>query len=110
MGSISSMPRASGKGARFRHTLPSTDNTFAYVVNGATVMGEPAESVSRGSIAVFVPAGFNADIGASTVGGRLSSDFPLSIERKRMHGVLGSGGHDLKLSTVNGTVQLRRLR
>jgi redox-sensitive bicupin YhaK (pirin superfamily) len=41
------------RGATFRHALPGTDNVFAYVVEGATVMGEPDERVSRGSIAVL---------------------------------------------------------
>jgi hypothetical protein len=97
-------------------TLSTSGRAEATTVNGSikaeigsTDLTDNLEfSTVNGSIAVFVPDGFNADVGASTVGGRLSSDFPLSIERKRMHGMLGSGGHDLKLTTVNGTIQLRR--
>lgn len=99
-------------------TLSTSGRAEATTVNGSikaeigsTDLTDNLEfSTVNGSIVVYVPDGFNADIGASTVGGRLSSDFPLSIERKRMHGVLGSGGHDLKLSAVNGTIQLRRLQ
>lgn len=99
-------------------TLSTSGRAEAQTVNGSIkaeigstdLTDNLVFSTVNGSIVVYVPDGLNADIGASTVGGRLSSDFPLSIERKRMHGMLGSGGHQLKLSAVNGTVQLRRAR
>jgi DUF4097 and DUF4098 domain-containing protein YvlB len=76
---------------------------------GSTELSDDLEfNTVNGSIEVYVPDGLNAAIGASTVGGRLSSDFPLMIERKKMHGVLGSGGPELKLSAVNGTIRLKR--
>jgi hypothetical protein len=88
-----------------------TVNGSIRVEIGSTDLSDNLEfSTVNGSITVYVPDGLNADIGASTVGGRLSSDFPLRIERKQMHGMLGSGGHELKLSAVNGTIQLRRAR
>ncbi len=97
-------------------TLSTTGRAEASTVNGSITAEIGATNLSadlvfstvNGSISVEVPEGLNADIGASTVGGRLSSDFPLMIDRRRMHGTLGSGGYELKLSTVNGTIRLKR--
>ena len=97
-------------------TLSTTGRAEASTVNGtitaqigATNLTADLEfSTVNGSISVEVPDGLNADIAASTVGGRLSSDFALMVDRRRMHGTLGSGGYELKLSTVNGTIRLRR--
>lgn len=97
-------------------TLSTSGRAEAQTVNGsiraeigsADLTDDLEFSTVNGSIAVYVPDGLNAEVGASTVGGRMSSDFPLRIERKQMHGMLGSGGHELKLSAVNGTIQLRR--
>ncbi|MCZ6858229.1 MAG: hypothetical protein O7F70_09530 [Gemmatimonadetes bacterium] len=99
-------------------TLSTTGRAEASTVNGTIIAEIGATNLSadlvfstvNGSISIEVPEGLNADIGASTVGGRLSSDFPLMIDRRRMHGTLGSGGYELKLSTVNGTIRLKRAR
>ncbi len=97
-------------------TLSTTGRAEASTVNGSIIAEIGATDLSadlvfstvNGSISVEVPEGLNADIGASTVGGRLTSDFPLMIDRRRMHGTLGSGGYELKLSSVNGTILLKR--
>lgn len=78
---------------------------------GATELADDlAFETVNGSITVHVPSGLNAEIEASTVGGRLTTDFPLQLMRRRMHGVLGSGGPKLSLATVNGSIQLKRVR
>ncbi len=76
---------------------------------GATELADDlAFETVNGSITVYVPSGLNAEIEASTVGGRLTTDFPLQLMRRRMHGVLGNGGPELSLATVNGSIQLKR--
>ena len=57
--------------------------------------------------------GANADIHASTVNGHISTDFPLTVRGrmvvgKSLQGTIGSGGHELKLNTVNGSIHLRQ--
>ena len=97
-------------------TLSTTGRAEASTVNGSIIAEIGATNLSadlvfstvNGSISIELPEGLNADIRASTVGGRLSSDFPLMVDRRRMHGTLGSGGYELKLSTVNGTIRLKR--
>jgi DUF4097 and DUF4098 domain-containing protein YvlB len=49
---------------------------------------------------------------ATTVNGEIETDFPLTITGKfgprRLNGTIGSGGRRLDLSTVNGSIKLRK--
>jgi hypothetical protein len=83
-------------------------------VRSASIDREHTEySTTNGSITVELPASVNADIDMRTVNGHLSSDFPLTVEGsfspRRMHATLGKGGPTLRLSTVNGSIRLRKL-
>lgn len=66
----------------------------------------------NGGIEVAMPDGINAEVSASTVNGGISTDFPLTVTGKvgpkNLKGRLGSGGRDLKLSTVNGSIAIKR--
>jgi hypothetical protein len=89
-----------------------------------TVNGELEASVSpltssrvkltsvNGSLRVTLPSDVNAEIHASTVSGHISDDFGLPVRRHQyvgqsLHGELGSGGTEVKLSNVNGTIEIR---
>jgi hypothetical protein len=66
----------------------------------------------NGSITVSLPANASADLEATTVNGSIDSDFPITI-RGRMNpqtlrGRIGDGGRDLKLTTVNGGITIRK--
>jgi hypothetical protein len=67
-------------------------------------------STVNGGITVTLPAGFGASVEAQTVNGGLESDFPLTVQgrfsRRTFRGTIGSGGRDLSLSTVNGSIRL----
>lgn len=97
-------------------SLSTAGRAEASTVNGSikaeiganTLTDDLKFSTVNGSITVQIPDDFNARVGASTVGGSLSTDFPLTVSRRRMQGVLGSGGPELSLSAVNGTVRLKR--
>lgn len=69
-------------------------------------------STVNGSITVQVPAALNARLDISTVNGRISTDFPITvsgrISPRRLTADVGSGGRRIKLSTVNGSIELRR--
>ncbi len=64
----------------------------------------------NGAIHLDLPRGLNAQVRASTVNGSISSDFPLLVHgklgRRSIEGTAGSGGRELKLSTVNGSIHL----
>jgi DUF4097 and DUF4098 domain-containing protein YvlB len=69
-------------------------------------------STVNGSVTLTLPASLGAELEASTVNGSIDSDFPLlvhgRISPKKITGTIGSGGPELKLSTVNGSIRLRK--
>jgi hypothetical protein len=66
----------------------------------------------NGSITLDLPAGTNTHVRAQTVNGDISTDFPLTVHgrfnSRQVNGTIGSGGRDLELETVNGSIRLRR--
>ncbi|HEV3050533.1 MAG TPA: DUF4097 family beta strand repeat-containing protein [Longimicrobium sp.] len=94
----------------------STVNGTLNVQTGAADPGRDLEFTTvNGNINLTVPAGFRADVRASLLNGNIESDWPLDIERGRYvgqngRGQIGRGGHELKLETVNGNIEIRRAR
>lgn len=66
----------------------------------------------NGSITIEMPEGLNADFRASTVNGSIDSDFPILVSGKvsprSLRGSIGEGGPELRMSTVNGSIEIRR--
>ena len=66
----------------------------------------------NGGVTVTLPADLSATVEASTVNGDIESDFPLTVRgrfsARRFSGSVGSGGRELRLETVNGSIRLRR--
>jgi hypothetical protein len=78
----------------------------------------------NGDVVLQLPMDLNAELRASTVSGTIESDFPITVtgppglpdgrrigRRGGPHSVratIGSGGPELRVSTVNGSIQLRR--
>jgi hypothetical protein len=77
--------------------------TVGFVSDVATVNGD---------IDLDLPADLNAQFHATTVNGRVVSDFPIlvsgRIDRRNLRGTIGGGGPDLRAATVNGTIRLRK--
>jgi DUF4097 and DUF4098 domain-containing protein YvlB len=73
--------------------------------------GMKLETVN-GSIKLYLPDQAGADVTAETVNGSIHTDFPLTVEGKfgpkRLNGVLGKGGPRIRMSTVNGSLNLLR--
>ena len=91
----------------------STVNGSVRVVSGrADWTGEWEFETVNGSIDVTLPADANLRVEAETVNGDITTDFPLTVEGRfgprSLNGTIGSGGRDLELSTVNGSIRLRR--
>lgn len=67
----------------------------------------------NGSITVEMPEGLHADFRANTVNGSIDSDFPImvtgKVSRRSLRGTIGNGGPELRLSTVNGSIRLRKI-
>ena len=66
----------------------------------------------NGRLRVTLPSDARAELKASTVSGNISDDFGLPVTRhqyvgRSLHGQLGGGGTLVKLSNVNGTIEIR---
>jgi hypothetical protein len=103
-----------------------TVSTMGGPVNASTVNGSVRASMGRFElnsdlrftsvngtvIAEFASDVINAEVDLSTVNGRFLTDFPVTIsgriDPKRLRATLGRGGPRIRLSTVNGNVELRK--
>ncbi|MHB0948187.1 MAG: DUF4097 family beta strand repeat-containing protein [Gemmatimonadaceae bacterium] len=65
----------------------------------------------NGSVVLELPRDANADIEMRTVNGRLRTDFPIQlrgrIDPRHIEAQLGKGGRRIRITTVNGSVELR---
>jgi hypothetical protein len=68
----------------------------------------------NGAITLTVPPTLNAELRAETVNGSIESEFPITvtgnITPRRLRGTIGSGGQELSLATVNGSIHLLKGR
>jgi hypothetical protein len=92
----------------------------ASTVNGSVhaTMGrfDGDEDLSYSTVNGTVVAEFTGDVDAeidlSTVNGRFQTDWPVTIsgriDPRRLRATLGKGGRRIKMSTVNGNVELRK--
>lgn len=74
--------------------------------------GEMEFKTVNGGIDISFPDSLSATVEAKTLNGEITSDFPLTVtgtfSRRHLTGTVGGGGRDLRLETVNGSVQIRR--
>lgn len=94
-------------------------------VNASTVNGSVRASMGQfdlasdlrfssinGTVIAEFANDINADVDLSTVNGRFLTDFPVTIsgriDPRRLRATLGKGGPRIRLSTVNGNVELRK--
>jgi Putative adhesin len=66
----------------------------------------------NGSIELILPSDVKAELEASTVSGGIDDDFGLHVRHHRfvghdLHGELGGGGTRIRLSDVNGRIEIR---
>lgn len=71
-------------------------------------------STVDGTITLYLDSRVAMDVTATTVDGDVESDFPLTVKGKwvprNMRGTINGGGASLRLSTVDGSIQIRRAR
>lgn len=69
-------------------------------------------STVNGSVVAEFTGDIDADIELSTVNGRFQTDWPVTItgriDPRHLRATLGKGGRRIRLSTVNGNVELRK--
>lgn len=91
----------------------STVNGGIRVRAGSMGDGPVEYSTVNGGVTLELPEGLNVDLDMSTVNGSVSSDdFPITVQgrldRRHIRGKIGTGGPTLKISTVNGSIRLKR--
>lgn len=66
----------------------------------------------NGSVEIALPAETAADVDISTVNGSINTEFPMTITGrwgpKNARGTINGGGESISITTVNGSVRLRR--
>lgn len=67
----------------------------------------------NGSVTLELPPNFGAELEMSTVNGHVSTDFPIMVSGtmspRRLRGTVGNGETRVRVSTVNGSVTLKRM-
>jgi hypothetical protein len=66
---------------------------------------------TNGSIRIGLPEGISARIEASTTNGRISTDFPITMQGqigRRLSGTIGEGGPEIRATTTNGGIRITR--
>ena len=98
--------------------LVTTGVALATTVNGsinatmgrADWTGEASFKTVNGEITLKLPAAANTELNAQLVNGRIKSDLPVTVsgqvEPRRLQGTIGTGGRQLAISTVNGSISL----
>ena len=66
----------------------------------------------NGSVSIYVPARFDATFRFDTMHGGIDSDFPMTLSGRwgprHASGTIGNGGRDIRASSVNGSIELRK--
>ncbi|HEX7937868.1 MAG TPA: DUF4097 family beta strand repeat-containing protein [Gemmatimonadaceae bacterium] len=74
--------------------------------------GDMTFATGNGPITVALPDTFNGEIDATTGHGDFRSDFPIRISGRlspsRVRGTIGTGGRMIRMSTGNGSLELRK--
>lgn len=96
------------------------DGSIVYRADSATRMEDDWDiSTGDGSVSIYLPAGFNADLDAHTGDGRIRNELGIAdrnVERDRdqderdrrtLRGKIGEGGKRLRVQTGDGGITLR---
>ncbi len=88
----------------------SVNGSVDVTMGSADWSGSLKLSSVNGSVEVTLPSDFNADVRFKTVNGRIDSDFPVTVRGglggHTVDGRIGSGGRELELQTVNGSIRV----
>ncbi len=76
--------------------------------------GDMRFNTVNGGISVETPESLDANISIDTMSGGISSDFPVQLSGRfgprHAEGTIGRGGRRISMNTVNGSVELRKIR
>jgi hypothetical protein len=95
-------------------TATTVNGSIAVTLGRADWTGTNHFETVNGAITLDLPAALSAELEARTVNGGITTDFPIQvqgrIDRRRISGAIGDGGgRKLEVSTVNGSIRLRKI-
>lgn len=92
-------------------TASTVNGSIVARVDSFATGGPMALTTVNGSVTAELPPELNATIEAATVNGRIQADYPVATTGPatphRLHGTVGAGGREIKITTVNGRVAVR---
>ena len=80
-------------------------------VNLVEIGGDVRAHTQNGSVRMAIPSDYAAQIEMGTVNGRMSTDFPVTLQGRIGHNLtlpLNGGGAPIRAMTTNGSVSLTR--
>jgi len=82
-------------------------------IDSAAVAGNVTAETVNGSVEVELPPTFTGSLNLATITGKISSEFPLTMDggnlaSHHVHATVGTGGREVELKTVNGSVSVRK--
>jgi hypothetical protein len=90
----------------------TTNGGVRVSMGNAKWSGELELMTTNGSVDVTLPASAEFQVHADTTNGRISSDFPITVQGsfgpKTLSGTVGGGGRELKVATTNGGIELKK--
>jgi DUF4097 and DUF4098 domain-containing protein YvlB len=94
-------------------TVHTGDGSITFrAESGATMKDDWSFTTGDGSVSLYLPSDFSAELDASTGDGAVHSELPVagnddSKEHKSLRGQMGHGGKLLKVRTGDGSIRLR---
>jgi hypothetical protein len=74
--------------------------------------GDMEFHTGNGSVTVYVPANFEGELDSNTGNGRVVTDFPITVtgtlQPNRLRGTIGKGGRRIRMTSGNGSLELRK--
>lgn len=90
----------------------TTNGSVRVSMGNAKWNGELELMTTNGSVDVTLPASAEFQVHAATTNGGISSDFPITVQGrfspKSLSGTVGGGGRELKVTTTNGGIDLKK--
>lgn len=94
--------------------LSSVNGTVNAELQQVSFNSEIKLSTVNGTVNVYLPGSIDATFKASTVNGNIRNDFGMEVKKSKYGGgsslnaTLGGGSTQVRLSTVNGTIDIKR--
>lgn len=95
-------------------TIGSVNGDVHARVRGFADTGAVSITTVNGSATLELPPALDADVEAHTINGSISTEYPLTVSGKfttrNLKGTVGRGGREVRITTVNGSIQLTKAR